>query len=260
MTIDENVLSVARPVAAVLLALVAFPLAHKIARGMKAAALRGASATGADVTIVRFIAEAVRIALLAAALVLVLVLAGVSASSVAAGLAAVLLAIGLALQATLANLAAGIIIVVQRIYRLGQFVQIGSQRGTVKVVSLFTTEIETLTGTTVTIANGEILKQPVVNFSALPGRRVDVEVTLAWDTDSARACTVALEAARAVPGVVAEPEPQAVVARLTAAGPQLAVRAHCATADIARVAAELPGAIHRAVLAAGVRPGEVEAP
>lgn len=258
MALDLDFLNAVRPLAALAVALVAFPAAHWLAMRVKKAAMASAARTGADTTLVRFLAEAARFGLLAGAAVLLLLLAGVSPASIAGGLVAVAIAVGLALQATLANVAAGILIVVQRIYRLGHFVQIGAHRGRVAVVSLFTTEIETLTGTSVTFANGEVLKQPVINFSTQPRRRFDVEVVLDWQTDTEAALRVAREAVGGLPGVLAEPAPLVEVARLTAAGPQLAVRVYCVPGDIALVSGAVPGAVHRALVAGGFAPGAVE--
>lgn len=259
MTIDADFWEMVRPAAALVVAVVAFPAAHWLAVRVKRAAMLSARTTGADPTVVRFFAEAARIGLLVGAMVLVLLLAGVSLTSIAGGLVAVLIAVGLALQATLANVAAGILLVVQRTYRLGHFVQIGAHRGRVSVLSLFSTELETLAGTTVTIANGEVLKQAVVNFSTLPRRRVDVEVTLHWDTDTARALEAGLSAALSVPGVLQDPAPVVEIGRLTAAGPQLAVRASCASADVVAVQQALPARVHRSLQDAGLRPTELEA-
>jgi small conductance mechanosensitive channel len=258
MTFDAAFWDWARPVAAVLVAGVAIPAAHWLAMRLKRAAMASAATTGADPTVVRFFAEAARFGLLAGAVILVLLLGGVTLTAIAGGLVAVLIAVGLALQATLANVAAGILIVVQRTYRLGHFVQIGAHRGKVTVVGVFTTEIETLTGTTVTFANGEVLKQPVINFSVQPKRRVDVEVTLHWDTDTDTAVAAGVRAARSIPLVLDDPAPIVEIARLTAAGPQLAVRATCASADLVAVSRELPRAVHAQLRDAGVRPSDTE--
>ena len=106
---------------AVGVAALAFPTAAWLAQRMRSAARKRLGMEGVDATVGVFAAEAARLAVLIGALVLVLTVAGVEPTSVAAVLGAATLAVGLALQTTLANVAAGLLIIVFRLYRVNDF-------------------------------------------------------------------------------------------------------------------------------------------
>jgi small conductance mechanosensitive channel len=240
-------------------AALAFPTAAWLAQRMRGAARRRLGIEGVDATVGVFAAEAARLAVLIGALVLVLTVAGVEPTSVAAVLGAATLAVGLALQSTLANVAAGLLIIVFRLYRVTDFVEIAGRQGTVRLISLFYTELATIQGVKTVVPNALAFSQAFQNLSFSPRRRVDVEVTLAWDSDANTACEVLRSAIGDDARALADPAPEARVIRLTDKGPVVALRVWAAAPDAAALGWDLAGRAHAALRAAGFRSSEADA-
>lgn len=242
----------ARVGVAFIVALVAFPAAGLAASAVRNAARKSGNFRVVDRTVVTFGAELVRVAFLIAALILVLTLAGVESTSVAAVLGAATLAIGLALQATLANVAAGVLIFVFAPYRVGEFVEIAGKQGHVKLLSLFTTELETAQGLSLVLANAQVMTQPITNFSRNSSRRVDVDVTLDWQSDTQVAMRVGVAAIIDDTRLNQTPAPTAIIKSLTDKGPILSVRMWTSPDKSAELGFEAAARVHAALQAAGI--------
>jgi small conductance mechanosensitive channel len=245
---------IARVGVAFLVALVAFPAAALAASAVRRLARKGTRIDALDPTVVVFGGELVRVLILIGALVLVLSLAGVEPTSLAAVLGAATLAVGLAMQATLANVAAGVLIFVFAPYRVGEFVEIVGKQGTVKLLSLFTTELESLTGLSYVVANAQVMTQPITNFTRNPNRRVDVDVTLHWSSDTDLALKVALAAVKNDKRVH---DAKAIIRSLGDKGPVLSVRLTTITSESAELGFWAAQHVHAALRDAGVRAADV---
>ncbi|MEK9900436.1 MAG: mechanosensitive ion channel domain-containing protein, partial [Rhodospirillaceae bacterium] len=136
-----------------------------------------------DATIVRFFGSLLRYAIIAFVVIAALQRFGVEATSLVAVFGAAGLAIGLALQGTLSNAAAGVMLLMFRPFKIGDFIDAGGQSGTVKEVGLFTTEMATPDNVKIIVPNGAIWGQAIKNFSGNPTRRVDVVVGIAYGDD-----------------------------------------------------------------------------
>lgn len=238
---------------AFIVALIAFPAAGLAASMVRNAARKSARLKVVDRTVVTFGAELVRVGFLIAALVLVLTLAGVESTSVAAVLGAATLAVGLALQATLANVAAGVLIFVFAPYRVGEFVEIAGKQGQVKLLSLFTTELESVQGLSIVLANAQVMTQPVTNFSRNTNRRVDIDVTLAWDSDAQIAVNAAHGAIQGDSRLSETPAPVVIVKSLSEKGPVLSVRMWTHPAHSAQLGFDAAAKIHTALREVGIK-------
>jgi small conductance mechanosensitive channel len=238
---------------AFIVALIAFPAAGLAASMVRNAARKSAKLKVVDRTVVTFGAELVRVGFLIAALILVLTLAGVESTSVAAVLGAATLAIGLALQATLANVAAGVLIFIFAPYRVGEFVEIAGKQGQVKLLSMFTTELESAQGLSIVLANAQVMTQPVTNFTRNSNRRVDVDVTLDWDSDTDIAIAVACAAIANDPRLSDGPKPNAIIKSLTDKGPILSVRMWTNPQESADLSFDAAAKIHTALRKAGIK-------
>jgi small conductance mechanosensitive channel len=239
--------------------LLAFPIAGWLALAVRRVARRARDVEGIDATLTGFLAEIVRIGILIGALVLVLTLAGVEPTSVATVLGAATLAIGLALQSTLSNVAAGVLIILFHIYRVGDLVEVTGRRGIVRMVSLFFTEIVTPQNHKITIPNNQVLAGPVWNLSAMDKRRVDIDVTLAWDTDTEAAAKLAKGCVGRDARVLKDPEgPVARVMRLTDKGPVLSLQVWALASEAPQLGLDLPGKLHAALREGGVKSAEAD--
>jgi small conductance mechanosensitive channel len=128
----------------------------------------------ADVTLQSFVSSLVRYLIIIVGMVAVLQQLGVKTTSVLAVLGAASIAIGLALQGTLSNVAAGVMLLLFRPYRVGDLVEIAGRMGTVKTLDLFVTELATVDNLKVMAPNGKIFGDFIVNYSTPSKRRVDV--------------------------------------------------------------------------------------
>lgn len=136
-----------------------------------------------DTTLAVFFASIVRYLIVAVVIIAVLTRFGVETTSLVAALGAMTLAIGLALQGTLSNVAAGVMIVFFRPYKIGDFVDIGGASGTVRDITLFFTELTTPDNRQVIVPNAQSWGQVIVNFSGYSTRRVDFMFSAAYESD-----------------------------------------------------------------------------
>jgi small conductance mechanosensitive channel len=243
----------ARICIAFIVAMIAFPAAGLAASVVRNAARKSTKLKVVDRTVVTFGAELVRVGFLIAALILVLTLAGVESTSVAAVLGAATLAIGLALQATLANVAAGVLIFIFAPYRVGEFVEIAGKQGQVRLLSLFTTELESAQGLAIVLANAQVMAQPLTNFTRNLVRRVDIDVTLDWDSDTDIAIATARSAVENDVRLSAAQSPVALIKSLTDKGPVLSVRLWTSPQDSAELSFDAAAKVHAALRKAGIR-------
>lgn len=108
---------------------------------------------------------------------------GFPAASIVTVLATAGAAVGLALQGSLSNLAGGIMIVIFKPFKIGDFIVVGDNSGTVKDISVFYTTIVTLDNKQITLPNGNLTNSAITNCSANPKRRVDFTFSVAYDSD-----------------------------------------------------------------------------
>src|SRR5690606_15011198 len=159
-------------------------------------------------------AAVVRYALLILVIVAALGQLGVQITSVLAVLGAIGLAIGLALQGTLANIAAGIMLLWLRPFRVGDYIQAGDVAGTVKTVGLFTSELHSWDGIFQFVPNSELWNKRIINYSRLERRLVNLMFRVSYSDDIERGREVLLSMARADDRVLAEPAPDSFVEEL----------------------------------------------
>lgn len=136
-----------------------------------------------DATVADFLSALVRYDIIAFTLIAALGRVGVQTASVIAVLGAAGLAVGLALQGSLSNLAAGVLLVMFRPFRAGEYVDLGGVAGTVLNVQIFSTTMRTVDGKIVVIPNGKIIAGNIINFSREPVRRNEFIIGVAYDSD-----------------------------------------------------------------------------
>ena len=136
-----------------------------------------------DATVADFLSALVRYAVIAFTLIAALGRVGVQTASVIAVLGAAGLAVGLALQGSLSNLAAGVLLVMFRPFRAGEYVDLGGVAGTVLNVQIFSTTLRTADGKVVVVPNGKIIAGNIINFSREPARRNEFIIGVAYDAD-----------------------------------------------------------------------------
>ncbi|WP_018390513.1 mechanosensitive ion channel family protein [Ancylobacter sp. FA202] len=177
--------------------------------------LRGlASTRRIESTVVGFFASFARYGILVFVGVAVLQRFGIQTTSIIAVLGATSLAVGLALQGTLSNLAAGVMLLLFRPFKVGDAVEVGGQSGTVKALSLFTTELAAGDNVQVLMPNGRVWGAPIVNKSVYGTRSFSFALELKPDADIEGMMEDGLAFLRADPRVNQAPGPSASIAKM----------------------------------------------
>lgn len=167
---------------------------------------------GIDPTVQSFLVSLVRYGLIITTVILSLVLAGVTATSLIAILGAAGLAVGLALQGTLSDVAAGVVLLTVRPFRIGDTIEIaGGIQGQVKDMTLFTVELATPDGRKVIIPNSKVWGGPIINLTAYHARRIEASFILDNSADIERSFDILLQVARTDKRVSISPEPQIIL-------------------------------------------------
>lgn len=186
---------------------------------------------GFDATLRNFFSKIVRYAILILVVIMVLGQFGVQTASIIAAIGAVGLAIGLALQGTLQNIAAGIMLLALRPFRIGESVEVGSIAGTIEEIGLFATKLRSADGIYVLAPNSTLWNQPVRNFTRNGVRRTDIGLSIGSWNDIDRAQKTLLAIAGAEKRIRREPAPIAFVASLGDATVSLTLRYWTSAAD-----------------------------
>ncbi|RUX44620.1 mechanosensitive ion channel, partial [Mesorhizobium sp. M7A.F.Ca.CA.002.09.1.1] len=186
---------------------------------------------GFDATLRHFFSKIVRYAILILVTIMVLGQFGVQTASIIAAIGAIGLAIGLALQGTLQNIAAGIMLLALRPFRIGESVEVGSIAGTIEEIGLFATKLRTADGVYILAPNSTLWNQPVRNFSRNGVRRSDITLSIGSWNDIDRAQKTLLAIAAAERRVKREPAPIAFVATLGDSTVSIALRYWTSSAD-----------------------------
>ena len=139
---------------------------------------------------------------------------GIETTSIIAVLGAAGLAIGLALQGSLSNFAAGMIIVIYRPYKVGDYIEAGNHAGTVNDIQIFSTVLKTPDNKTIVVPNGSIMSGSIVNYSAQETRRVDLIVSCSYEDDIDQVKSVLEDILKKEKRVLKDPEPKIAVSEL----------------------------------------------
>lgn len=215
-------------VGALLVLLIGVVLARLLSRAADRALTRSERI---EPTVAKFLSNIIKYALWVVVVITVLTQFGVQTTSIITALGGLALAVGLALQGTLSNVAAGVMILIQRPFRVGETISAGTVNGTVEAIGLFTTEVQQLDGVYVMVPNNELWNKPVVNFSRMPTRRFELLLGIAYEDDLRVARKAMLELAAGDARVLAEPPPVAFVASLGDNAVRIGLRVWCASGD-----------------------------
>jgi len=184
-----------------------------------------------DAMLTGFLAAAVRYTVLILTVLAVLDRFGVETTSFVAILGATGIAIGLALQGTLSNVAAGVMILLLRPFKVGDFIEGAGHSGTVKEVSLFVTHIATPDNVAIILPNTQLWNTAIKNFSFHATRRLDLVFGIGYDDDIDKAMEILKEMIAADERCHGDPEPLIAVGELADSSVNLLVHIWCASGD-----------------------------
>lgn len=178
-----------------------------------------------------FFGTLVRYLILIFTILAVLAKFGVQTASLIAVLGAAGLAVGLAIQGTLSNVAAGVMLLIFRPFRTGHYVEAGGVAGTVKSLTLFTTELATPDNTQIIVPNSDVWGKPITNFSFHPIRRVEIIIGISYGDDIGKAMQIIRRELEADERCLTEPEPFIGVASLGDSSVNITTRVWTQTAN-----------------------------
>ena len=149
---------------------------------------------------------------------------GIQTTSIIAVLGAAGLAIGLALQGSLSNFAAGILIVIYRPYKVGDYIQADNHLGTVDDIQIFSTVLRTPDNKIVVVPNGSIMNGSIVNFSHQKERRIDIVIGCSYDDDIDKVKEVLADVLSKDERILKEPKPRIALSELADSSVNFIVR------------------------------------
>jgi small conductance mechanosensitive channel len=202
-----------------------------VAKGIRRGVRRMMEKGGVDPIIIGFVGSITYIALLAFVVIAALGQLGIQTTSFIAILGAAGLAVGLALQGSLANFAAGFLMIIFRPFRVGDFVEAAGVAGVVKDMQIFTTTLKTGDNKTIIIPNAKISGDNIINYSAEENRRVDMTVGVAYDADLSKVRDVLNDIISKDERILSDPAPQVAVAELADSSVNFVVRIWTKTGD-----------------------------
>ncbi|MEM9373773.1 MAG: mechanosensitive ion channel family protein [Planctomycetota bacterium] len=220
--------SVGQPIALAIVLIIAVFVLAGWTRGLVAKLVRKANV---EETLARFLSNLARYVVLLAGGIAILGTLGIETASFAAALAAVGFAIGMALSGMLGNVAAGVMLLFFRPFKVGDVVSAAGTTGKVFEISLFTTMVDTPDNRRIIVPNSAIFGGTIENVTHHDTRRVDVAVGTDYSADLDKTREVLLKAAEGVAGRINDPAPAIVLAELGGSSIDWAVRVWAKTGD-----------------------------
>jgi small conductance mechanosensitive channel len=228
-----------------LAAIVIFYVGRAIARILTKGVRKVMESQSVDPILVSFIGTLVQWGLMAFVIIAAITKLGVQTASLVALIGAAGLAVGLALQGSLANFAAGVLIVLFRPYRVGDWVEAAGVAGAVLQVQVLTTILQTADNKQIIIPNGQIMSSIITNYNANNTRRVDMVIGVSYGEDIDKVRKTIRDVAAADSRILRNPECQVAVSELGETRVNFIVRPWVNSADYWDVMFDLTEAIKK---------------
>lgn len=214
-----------------LLAIIVLIVGFWIIRLVVKAANRTMERSNLEVSLRKFLNRLVSITLKILLLISIASMIGIATTSFVAIIGAAGLAVGLALQGGLANFAGGVIILIFKPFKVGDFIDAQGYTGTVNEITIFTTILKTPDNKTIIIPNGALSNGSMVNFSTEPKRRVDMSFGIGYGDSIEKAKQVLTQLVDSDERILKDPAPQIVLSELADSSVNFTVRAWCDSAN-----------------------------
>ncbi len=205
-----------------------------------------------DPTVLSFAVQVVRVVVLLIGFIAVLQRLGVQTTSIIAVLGAASLAVGLALQGTLSNVAAGVMLLILRPYRVGDLVNIGGNVGKVQRLDLFFTQLSDANNVKIVAPNGKVFGDFILNLSGQKTRRMELKIGVGHRSDLHAAKTALMEAATMQDLVLADPSPWVGVTNLLPGSVEMTLAAWTKSEDYWQARADVMQAAKEGLERAGI--------
>lgn len=192
---------------------------------------KGVERSRMDQTVRKFLESVIKIVSTALILIIALTVLGIPMTSIITVLGTAGVAVGLALKDSLSNVAGGVILLINRTIKVGDYVEIGSQAGNVEEISILFTKLVTPDNKGVFIPNGVVVTSAITNYSSEEARRVDAVFGISYDNDHRKAVSAIEEVIEAHPLILKDPEPFVRLAELNSNSLDIKVRVWVKNAD-----------------------------
>jgi small conductance mechanosensitive channel len=223
----------------VISALAIFFIGRYIAKIILKFVQKGMNKANIDATLSGFTLNILNVVILAFILIASLNALGIETTSLAAIIAAAGLAIGLSLQGSLSNFAAGVILILFRPFKAGDYVVAGGIDGTVKEISIFTTILLSPDNIAKIVPNNQITSREIINYNSQPARRIDLDFNVAYNSDIDNVRQVISSVLKENNKILATPEAVIAVNSLANNAINFVVRPYVNNADYATVRFEI---------------------
>ncbi len=214
-----------------LAAIAIFIIGKMIAKWIKKMISRLMTKSNVDPMIIGFTSSLAYIGLMVFVVVAALGQVGIQTTSFIAILGAAGLAIGLALQGSLANFAAGFLLIIFRPFKVGDVIEAAGVTGKVDVIQIFTTTLKTPDNKTIIVPNAKLGNDNIINYSTQKTRRVDMVVGVSYDADLKEVRSILQEIVDQDKRILRDPEPQIVVGELADSSVNFYVRVWVESGD-----------------------------
>lgn len=234
---------------ALLILIVGYWIAGRVSKGVRGL---GSKYERLDSTLFNFLGSVARYVILAFVFIAVLNRFGVETTSIIALLGAAGLAVGLALQGAMSNLAAGVMLMIFRPYKVGDFIDAAGKFGNVQEISLFTTILRTFDHQQIIVPNGQIWGEQIVNHSHHPIRGVEMTFGVSYDSDIDETRAVIEKVFAEHPMILNDPPADIAVSTLNDSSVDFITRPFVKGEDWFSVRYSVPEAVKKALDEAGI--------
>jgi small conductance mechanosensitive channel len=215
----------------VIAAIAIFIIGRWVAKGLRNLLRRIMKRNQVDETLISFVCNLAYVLLLAFVIVAAINKLGIQTTSFIAIIGAAGLAIGLALQGSLANFAAGVLMIIFRPIKVGDFIEGGGTTGTVEEIQIFSTQLKSGDNKTIIVPNSKMLGGNIVNYSTKETRRVDMTFGIGYEDDIDKSRSVIQGIINKDERVLKDPAPLVVVSELADSSVNFTVRVWTKSGD-----------------------------
>lgn len=189
-----------------LIAILILWVGMKLAKMLKKFIVRTLEKRNAEPSLKTFLGSLVDVLLKAMIIIMAMDVIGIKATSFIALLGAMGLAIGMALQGTLQNFAGGVIILLMKPFKVGDYIECANYKGYVRAIRIFNTTIQPFNGRTIIVPNSELSNKSLINHTQEPVIRLDIVASVAYGTDLDKAKSVLMQVINDDPLILHEPK------------------------------------------------------
>lgn len=244
--------SIVHGIPTIILAIVVLILGLIICKLVLKVLSKGLDRTRLDLTVNNFVKQCCKIVLYVLLVTIVLSVLGIPATSIITVIGTAGVAIGLALQNSLSNVAGGIMLLINKPFKIGDYIMVSGVSGTVKQITILYTRLDSDSNQAIFIPNGQVSGAVVTNNNTNGTRRVDLKFSISYEDDYQKAREIILQVLSRNEKILTDPAPTVRMIEHAASSINIAVRPWCKAADYWEVYFSVTEEIRAAFIAGGI--------